>query len=345
MHRDDEHGEVRGLGVEVFEDLQPAHPVEREVEHDEVRGGLADRPERFLSGGRLPGDRHVRLLADESDVAAPGERVIFDDVHTVLHEGTAAREEVESVQETTVPPCGGVSSESGGTLVVEWGVPDLQMGDVTGSVFYGANSAGQTGPTYLSAEACGLTEPTDLATIGDGFPDVHWVLDVTGTTESGGGGPLVSVDPESGSIAQGASDEITVTADATDAEPGTYDYDVVITTNDPTTPTVTVGVTVEVLPTVANEGGATPAVFALRQNYPNPFAGRTTVAYDLADAVYVRVEVYDVAGRRVATLVDESQSAGRYEVAWDAQSLPSGVYVYRTAAGSFHETRKTVLVR
>ncbi|MEP0545713.1 MAG: T9SS type A sorting domain-containing protein [Rhodothermales bacterium] len=68
----------------------------------------------------------------------------------------------------------------GEVLVVEWNVPDLR--DDGGAVFYGANSAGQTGPTYLSAAACGLPEPTDLADVGAGFPGVAWVLAVNGTT-------------------------------------------------------------------------------------------------------------------------------------------------------------------
>ena len=156
---------------------------------------------------------------------------------------------------------------------------------------------------------------------------------------------VLDVDPMNGTVEAGGEQELTVTADATQAEPGTYTAELLITTNDPDTPTLTVDVTVTVLPTVANEDDAVPTVFALRQNYPNPFAGRTTIEYDLAVPEAVRIEVYDVTGRRVATLVDETQSAGRYEVAWEADALPSGVYVYRIEAGSFRDMQKTVLVR
>ncbi len=62
-------------------------------------------------------------------------------------------------------------------LVVEWNVPNLQ--DDGAGVFFGANTAGQTGPTYIQAAACGATEPADLATLG--FPDSAWVLNVNGT--------------------------------------------------------------------------------------------------------------------------------------------------------------------
>lgn len=90
---------------------------------------------------------------------------------------------------------------------------------------------------------------------------------------------------------------------------------------------------------------ATPEAFALASAYPNPFASRTTIGYDLPQTARVDLTVYDVVGRRVATLVSEEQAAGRYRVEWATSALPSGTYFYRIAAGSFHETRKLVLVR
>ena len=89
----------------------------------------------------------------------------------------------------------------------------------------------------------------------------------------------------------------------------------------------------------------------LRGNYPNPFGGETTLAYTLKSEREVRIEIYDVLGRRVRTLVrDETQEAGLHEVRWRGQTrygtpAGSGVYFYRIEAGGFTETRKMVLVR
>ncbi len=170
--------------------------------------------------------------------------------------------------------------------------------------------------------------------------------DVSITTDGGGGGDsvVIVVDPEEGTVEAGDTEEISVTADATDAEPGTYLFDLFIATDDPDNPELIVGVTVLVEPDVATEGGAGGAAFVF-DAYPNPFADRATLSYTLPEAAAVRVEVYDVTGRLVATLVDAPQGSGPHEVEWDAADLPSGVYLYRIEAGRFSETHRTVLVR
>ncbi|RMF63322.1 MAG: T9SS C-terminal target domain-containing protein, partial [Bacteroidetes bacterium] len=88
-----------------------------------------------------------------------------------------------------------------------------------------------------------------------------------------------------------------------------------------------------------------PTVFALAPAYPNPFNPATSLRYDLPRPEHVRLDVYDVIGRRVATLVDTEQKAGRYEVRFDARHLASGVYFYRLRAGDFVQTRKMVLLK
>ena len=239
----------------------------------------------------------------------------------------------------TVPVEG--SFAAGETLVVEWDVPNLQ--DSGGGVFIGANTQGQTGPTYVSAADCGLAEPTDLASIG--FPDVAWVLNVNGTAGGGEGPPFVTIAPQSGTLEAGGEQELTVMVDAADADPGMYEYVLAITTDSPETPELTVPLTIEVLPTVANEGEAVPAAFALEAAYPNPFSGSTAIQYEVPEATHVTVAVYDAVGRRVAVLVDAEQGVGRYTAEWDARSLASGVYLYRMTAGSFTKTMKVSLVR
>jgi hypothetical protein len=88
-----------------------------------------------------------------------------------------------------------------------------------------------------------------------------------------------------------------------------------------------------------------PKQFALEQNYPNPFNPSTTIRYQLPVASEVKLEVYDVLGKKIATLVNERQSAGSYQVVWNASGLSSGTYFYRLQAGTFVETKKMIMVK
>ena len=84
----------------------------------------------------------------------------------------------------------------------------------------------------------------------------------------------------------------------------------------------------------------------LGQNYPNPFNPITTIAYTLPQTERVQLIVFDVLGREVLTLVEGvQQDAGRYEVAFDASHLASGLYLYRIKAGSFVQVKRMVLLK
>jgi hypothetical protein len=89
----------------------------------------------------------------------------------------------------------------------------------------------------------------------------------------------------------------------------------------------------------------TPTEFALFQNYPNPFNPSTTIAYRIPSSSNVRLVVFDLLGRELAVLVDESKAAGSYEVRFDAPGLSSGVYFYRLQAAGIVETRSLVVLR
>jgi hypothetical protein len=88
-----------------------------------------------------------------------------------------------------------------------------------------------------------------------------------------------------------------------------------------------------------------PARFALYQNYPNPFNPTTVISCQLPVASKVRIVIYDLLGRVVATLLDEVKAPGTYSVTWDATGLASGVYICRMEAGNYVQTRKVVLMK
>lgn len=95
-----------------------------------------------------------------------------------------------------------------------------------------------------------------------------------------------------------------------------------------------------------------PSRFDLLQNYPNPFNPSTRIRFSIpskngrgGEWEKVVLEVYDVLGREVRTLVNEDLPPGSYEVTWDATGMPSGVYLYKLTAGSFTQTRKMILMR
>ena len=80
------------------------------------------------------------------------------------------------------------------------------------------------------------------------------------------------------------------------------------------------------------------------QNFPNPFSTATTIRYSLPQPIYVRLKVYDVLGRAIATLVDEQQDGGIYEVPFAAQDLPGGVYFYRIEMDHLRFTKPMMLL-
>ncbi len=85
--------------------------------------------------------------------------------------------------------------------------------------------------------------------------------------------------------------------------------------------------------------------FSLDQNFPNPFNPTTVISYRLSAVSNAKLEVYDILGRTVRTLVDGRQSPGEHLVVFDAANLPSGVYFYRLQAGAFSRTRKLLLLK
>ena len=93
-----------------------------------------------------------------------------------------------------------------------------------------------------------------------------------------------------------------------------------------------------------------PKTFALEQNYPNPFNNQTEIVYQLAEAVYVNLVIYNTLGHKIRTLVFENQDAGIYTVNWDGKDeqgneISSGVYIYRLETSKFNDVKKMMLVK
>jgi len=90
---------------------------------------------------------------------------------------------------------------------------------------------------------------------------------------------------------------------------------------------------------------ALPGGVSLLQNYPNPFNARTTIQYALPEARPVKIEIYDLLGRRVGLLVDEFKPAGYYRFIWNARDLATGIYFFKIQAREYSESKKMILLK
>lgn len=114
---------------------------------------------------------------------------------------------------------------------------------------------------------------------------------------------------------------------------------------DPDDDVIEILVNIDALATDVERGTSDlPPAFRLHANYPNPFNPTTTIGFDVPQAVHVRLEVFNVLGQAVATLVDEPLAPGAYQTTFEARGLPSGLYLYRLEAGAFGTTRQMVLL-
>jgi hypothetical protein len=101
---------------------------------------------------------------------------------------------------------------------------------------------------------------------------------------------------------------------------------------------------------VENQSSSIPAQYSLSQNYPNPFNPTTTIGYSLPCNGFVEIEIFDLLGRKVRTLVTGRHSAGNFHVSWDGLDnngniVSSGVYFYSMTSAGFAEKHKLLLLR
>jgi len=85
--------------------------------------------------------------------------------------------------------------------------------------------------------------------------------------------------------------------------------------------------------------------YELMSNYPNPFNPTTQISYQIPENGFVNLVVYNSLGQKVAELVNQNQSSGKYSVKFNAANLPSGVYLYKIQAGEFSDVKKMLLTK
>jgi glucose/arabinose dehydrogenase len=88
-----------------------------------------------------------------------------------------------------------------------------------------------------------------------------------------------------------------------------------------------------------------PISFNLYQNYPNPFNTSTNIEYNLEKTSRVRIDIFNISGDKIITLVDSVELAGHHGLIWNAADVPSGAYFYKITAGIFTETKKMILLK
>ena len=96
---------------------------------------------------------------------------------------------------------------------------------------------------------------------------------------------------------------------------------------------------------IEERAGKTPSRYELSQNFPNPFNPFTQIRFALPRRIHVYIDIYNILGEHIQTLVDEVYDAGRYSVRFDASHLPTGVYIYSMRAGSFIKSGKMILTK
>ena len=109
----------------------------------------------------------------------------------------------------------------------------------------------------------------------------------------------------------------------------------------------------DIITSVESFSSEQPLHFSLEQNYPNPFNPSTKIKFDLPKAGKVKIEVFNLLGRKIETLLNKHMSSGSHEIEFTKTNLPSGVYLYRIEAGDpstgsgqrFQEVRKMILLR
>lgn len=147
-----------------------------------------------------------------------------------------------------------------------------------------------------------------------------------------------------GSVSPARSVPVRVSLDAGGLPPGTYTGDLVLTTNDPSAPTVSVPIRMTVQGSVAVTDGPT-TLLVLSRPRPNPARDQAVIGYALAEAGSLRLSVFDLLGREVAVLAVGPAPSGPQSTVWRLEGVSAGTYLVRLAAGADVRTERVVVAR
>jgi hypothetical protein len=157
----------------------------------------------------------------------------------------------------------------------------------------------------------------------------------------------LSFQDESGVIPAGSSDNIIALFDATGLSGGDYHALIEISSNDPMSPVINIPATLEVEYLGNDDMASLPKEFALHPNYPNPFNPVTTIRFDIPVETHhnMSLQIFDITGRMVETLVNEKLEPGQHEIQWNASQHSSGVYLLQMETTLFTKTQKMILLK
>ena len=159
----------------------------------------------------------------------------------------------------------------------------------------------------------------------------------------------ITVQPLSGTIESGGSQDISIVLDASNLLVGEYNTEIQLFSNDPDQGLITIPVSLTTVVSVEEEPPL-PVAYQLHQNYPNPFNPVTTIRYDLPIDSHVRLTIYNILGHQVIVLADDHQAAGYKSIRWNGRNTSgklasAGMYFYAVEAGKYSAIRKMVLLK
>ena len=177
-------------------------------------------------------------------------------------------------------------------------------------------------------------------------PDMYIDIDNVQVTRNYDPFQWLNINRYGGVATAGSSSELLLEFSTIGIEAGEYVSNMIVRSNDPDIPAIVIPVnlyvsdvvTVDDKPDIAHE-------FALLQNYPNPFNPGTIITFRVPAPGHVRLEVYDIIGRRISLLLDDEVAAGEHQVAFDATGLSSGIYIYRITSSAGTLNRKMVITK
>lgn len=162
--------------------------------------------------------------------------------------------------------------------------------------------------------------------------------------------PWIELDKWQGQISENNPESLTLSIPQTYIPSGQYHANLRVHTNDPANELIEIPLTAEII-SVSNDDNSVAAVTSsLEQNYPNPFNPETTISFFVDANSEVAIDIYDIKGRKVKTLVRDNYSRGNHSVVWNGENnqgnpVASGIYLYKMRSGSFSKSRKMILLK